>query len=187
MTGKEKCKLLRQIRCEIARANGITYTPPECAYEGECAGTCPRCDAEVRFLDAELNRMAKEGKEITLAGVSLQTFDTYVSPKPEDDDPFDMSIELAGVSLDRGNLSVGDDWPSDESWLDESIEVLELSEQTCRNLMRANITRVIELVSYTEDDLCDELILRREDAEEAVGKLARYKKLVRMKELQKLF
>lgn len=71
MTGKEKCNLLRQIRKEIARTNGIEYLMPECDYAGDdCPGTCPKCDAEVRYLESELNRRAAMGYPITLAGLS---------------------------------------------------------------------------------------------------------------------
>ena len=50
MTGKEKCRLLRQIRREIAESNGIPYSTEECTFEGACTGTCPRCEEEVRVL-----------------------------------------------------------------------------------------------------------------------------------------
>lgn len=57
MTGKEKCKLLRQIRKEIAETNGIVYITTDCTYDGDdCRGTCPKCDEEIAYLDAELNR-----------------------------------------------------------------------------------------------------------------------------------
>ena len=39
--GKSTCKLLKDIRQQIADANGISYQPKECHYEGDCAGTCP--------------------------------------------------------------------------------------------------------------------------------------------------
>lgn len=71
MTGKEKCNLLRQIRKEIAKTNGIEYLTSECDYQGnDCPGTCPKCDAEVRYLESELNRRAAMGYPITLAGLS---------------------------------------------------------------------------------------------------------------------
>ena len=53
MTGKEKCKLLKAIRREIAETNGIVYLTSECTFEGECKGTCPKCDAEIRMGDLE--------------------------------------------------------------------------------------------------------------------------------------
>lgn len=70
MTGKEKCKLLRQIRKEIAETNGIVYITTDCTYEGDdCLGTCPKCDEEIAYLDAELNRKIADGELITLAGL----------------------------------------------------------------------------------------------------------------------
>ena len=64
MTGKEKCELLRSIRREIAERNGIEYLSAECHHEGDCLGTCPKCDAEARFLNSELERLVKEGKSV---------------------------------------------------------------------------------------------------------------------------
>lgn len=66
--------MLRQIRREIAAANGISYFPAECHHIGDCPGTCPVCDEEIRFLDSELNRKAKNGEKITISGISAEAF-----------------------------------------------------------------------------------------------------------------
>lgn len=71
MRGKEKCKYLREIRKRIASENDIRLVTEECTYKGECTGTCPRCEAEVRYLESELDRRQKMGKIVTLAGLSL--------------------------------------------------------------------------------------------------------------------
>ncbi len=74
LTGREKCSLLKQIRKEIAESNGIVYLTSECTYQGnDCTGTCPKCDAELRYLNAELARKAESGRPITLAGLTLNT------------------------------------------------------------------------------------------------------------------
>ncbi|MBR5374386.1 MAG: hypothetical protein IK131_06925 [Paludibacteraceae bacterium] len=71
MLGKEKCKYLREIRKKIALENDIRLVTDECTYKGECKGTCPKCEAEVRYLENELERKKKIGKIITIAGLSL--------------------------------------------------------------------------------------------------------------------
>lgn len=48
--GKEICGILKDIRRRIAEANGIEYVAAECRYEGDCSGTCPRCEAEAAAL-----------------------------------------------------------------------------------------------------------------------------------------
>lgn len=68
--GKEKCRILKEIRRRIAEANGIEYVTSECRYKGDCAGTCPKCEAEVRYLEAELHARRLLGKAVVLAGVS---------------------------------------------------------------------------------------------------------------------
>ena len=42
MKGKDKCRMLKQIRKKIADANDIPYFVEECPYQGECRGTCPK-------------------------------------------------------------------------------------------------------------------------------------------------
>ena len=71
MLGKEKCKYLREIRKKIALENDIRLVTDECSFKGECKGTCPKCEAEVRYLENELERKRKIGKIVTIAGLSL--------------------------------------------------------------------------------------------------------------------
>lgn len=53
-SGKEKCEILRRIRQDIAERYGLQYTPSECKHQGDCAGTCPKCDAELEDLQRQL-------------------------------------------------------------------------------------------------------------------------------------
>ncbi|WP_449028190.1 carboxypeptidase-like regulatory domain-containing protein [Prevotella jejuni] len=68
--GKSTCKLLKSIRQQIANANGISYQPKECHYEGDCAGTCPACEAEVRYLETQLRERKRKGWGIKVAGLA---------------------------------------------------------------------------------------------------------------------
>ena len=56
MTGKEKCKYLKELRAKIAAENGVEgFEYKECPYQGECEGTCPACDAEAEALQQALS------------------------------------------------------------------------------------------------------------------------------------
>lgn len=70
MSGKKKCKILKQIRQQIALNNDIEYVVEECPFQGECKGTCPRCEEEVRYLERELEKRRKAGKVVVIAGVA---------------------------------------------------------------------------------------------------------------------
>ena len=52
--GKQKCEILRRIRIDIAERYGLRYNPSECTHEGDCSGTCPKCDAELKDLQRQL-------------------------------------------------------------------------------------------------------------------------------------
>ena len=60
MNGKNKCKILKEIRREIAEANDIPLEIPECTYEGDCPGTCPQCEEELNCL-TEAVRKIRDG------------------------------------------------------------------------------------------------------------------------------
>ena len=68
--GKSTCKVLKEIRQKIANENGIRYAPKECHYKGECKGTCPACEAEVRYLEEELKQKRRNGFAIKLGGIA---------------------------------------------------------------------------------------------------------------------
>lgn len=70
MTGKNKCKILKDIRRQIAIDNNIDLVVEECKFKGECTGTCPRCEAEVAYLEKELAKRKKLGQSIALAGIA---------------------------------------------------------------------------------------------------------------------
>lgn len=70
MTGKSKCKILKDIRRQIAADNDIEFITSECKHQGECSGTCPKCEAEVRYLEQELAKRQKAGKAVAVAGIA---------------------------------------------------------------------------------------------------------------------
>lgn len=70
MRGKEKCRALKEIRRQIAEANDIVLAVSECTYQGECRGTCPRCESELRFLERELAIRRNLGKAVAVVGLS---------------------------------------------------------------------------------------------------------------------
>ena len=68
--GHNICDTLKAIRKQIADANGIDYSPEECHFTGECKGTCPKCEQDVRDLEYELHLRQMAGKAIKVAGIA---------------------------------------------------------------------------------------------------------------------
>ena len=69
LLGKQKCRILKEIRQRIADENDIPFVTQECRHRGECSGTCPRCESELRYLEQQLDRRAALGKRITVAAL----------------------------------------------------------------------------------------------------------------------
>ena len=92
--GKKICGYLKGIRRKIAEENDIKLDIPECTYEGECRGTCPRCEWEVQYLEKTLFERMKLGKIATISGLALGlsacggNFDS----QPDDDIMGDMPM-----------------------------------------------------------------------------------------------
>ena len=68
--GKQTCKILKEIRRQIAEANGIEFATSECRYKGDCLGTCPKCESEVSYLEKQLRARSLAGKAVAIAGIS---------------------------------------------------------------------------------------------------------------------
>ena len=69
--GKTTCKVLKEVRRKIAEANNIPLQERECTHTGDCAGTCPYCESEVRYLEHELSKRRALGKAVAVAGIAL--------------------------------------------------------------------------------------------------------------------
>ncbi len=70
MKGKERCRILKEIRQKIADENDIRFVTEECRHKGDCLGTCPKCESELRYLEKELEKRRKLGKTVAIAGLT---------------------------------------------------------------------------------------------------------------------
>ena len=68
--GRAICKVLKDVRQKIANENGISYHPEECHHKGECTGTCPGCEKEIRYLEEQLNNKQHSGLGLKVAGIA---------------------------------------------------------------------------------------------------------------------
>lgn len=146
MNGKSKCKILKDIRKKIAEANDIAYVTSECKYQGECAGTCPKCEAEVRYLEEELAKRKNLGKMVAVAGIAATLvvasagcdatipFQTAGDPLPRETSfqthPSDTDPVAGAVPIDETTQSSDDELlgepvlmgdlalPEDSTWWD---------------------------------------------------------------------
>ncbi len=69
MSGKQKCRILKEIRQRIADENDIPFVTKECTFQGDCSGTCPRCESELRYLEGQLALRASMKKKVTVAAL----------------------------------------------------------------------------------------------------------------------
>ncbi len=101
--GKKVCKILKEIRQQIANKNDIEYITSECHFQGECKGSCPKCEAEVRYLENELNKRRQLGKTATIAGISLGIVGSFTAcngPKQENVPVLKQDTIMETVDID---------------------------------------------------------------------------------------
>lgn len=95
--GKTTCKILKDIRKQIAEANDIELVIKECTYQGDCLGTCPRCESEVAYLERELARREAMGKAVKVVGLAAASFAaTACSLKPHQKSDLEEDTILMG-------------------------------------------------------------------------------------------
>jgi hypothetical protein len=132
MNGKKKCKILKEIRRQIAMQNDIEYITSECQHKGDCKGTCPKCEAEVRYLEKELEKRQKLGRSVAVVGIAAALAVStvgceYMPEKPIVDE---LSGDVAGPNgpeFTMGDYALpGEDVPVDGEMLPPFITVSEL-------------------------------------------------------------
>lgn len=154
MTGREKCQLLRLIRKQIAEANNIEFKTTECSYDGPCAGTCPKCDVEIRYLETQLKAKSANREGISIEGLALEAYNEAISCThiwkgastytQEDLEPLEAGYVLPPYSRLRGH------W---DAKLDSPVEMLDLDSVTVQALRSAEISTVHHLTQMTKYDL----------------------------------
>ena len=97
--GKQTCKILKEIRRQIAAENDIKLTVEECTYQGDCLGTCPKCEAEVRYLERELEKRQRMGKAAVVAGLSVGLLSTSQVALAQQPDSLNMNQNNLGTLL----------------------------------------------------------------------------------------
>lgn len=125
MTGRKKCEILREIRKQIAKDNGITYLSSDCGNKSQsCRGTCAICDAEARYLNYEINEKARRGEKINISCVSLGNYlDNY---------------EITEKELPKMDIGGMDE---------------EMRERTKRALIRAGIKTIDDFSTSSDDEM----------------------------------
>lgn len=48
---RAKCGVLKSIRREFCKTNGVPLAIEDCTYKGRCAGTCPKCEEELSYIN----------------------------------------------------------------------------------------------------------------------------------------
>lgn len=103
--GKNTCRILKDIRRQIAEANDIEFVTSECRYQGDCLGTCPKCEAEVRYLEQQLRARSLAGKAVALAGISaglifMPSCSSSSSDKSTNANPSDSELVITDLDDD---------------------------------------------------------------------------------------
>lgn len=140
--GKKVCASLKQVRKQIADANGIPYEVTECQHQGNCKGTCPKCEAELRYIENQLSLRRAAGMAVSIVGLSLGVAATFAScsaPQPtgpsqssESVQPVPPSIqeEYEGEIILDGDVCapesepVQDPKPLDQCIIEDNFELL---------------------------------------------------------------
>jgi len=127
MKGKEKCKALKEIRQKIAEQNDIAFAVSECTHQGDCKGTCPKCEAELRYLERQLEIRKNLGKAVVVAGISAGMCAPMVACSPIESIG-DAMGNLFNISTDQeleGATQPPEDLAGDVEYIPEDVQGME--------------------------------------------------------------
>ena len=120
--GKKICKALKNIRSLVAQANDIPLQIEECTYKGNCTGTCPKCEAEARFLEEALNQRRDKGLPIKVEHLMSEEHLRQIVESTSDENNFDND-DLAPL---QGMPMPPEYWEKGQiEEVDENIHILE--------------------------------------------------------------
>ena len=114
--GKKICEHLKVVRKQIADANDIPYEITECPHQGPCAGTCPKCESELRYIENQLSLRRAAGKAVSLVGLSLGISSVFAASKeiPFNDKPIQEEPPIQSIKTTTDSLpAMGEDEPED--------------------------------------------------------------------------
>lgn len=184
MKGKGKCKILKDIRRKIAEENGIDYVTTECKYQGDCTGTCPKCESEVRYLEAELEKRRSAGKAVLVAGIAASMVvgmpGCAASETPAGTSPVQPSTELTQPLPSQSDPThveeVGEIYiPESSVATEESVTMgdpTEAPSETYPELMGVPVPGEVPVLKETEETvppLQGDIPMPTEDPEEFMG------------------
>lgn len=169
MKGKEKCKALKEIRQKIAEQNDIAFAVSECTHQGDCRGTCPKCEAELRYLERQLEIRKNLGKAVVVAGISAGMCVPMVACNP---------IEAVGDVIADVYYSINppEDIAGDVQYIPEDVAGMEGPAPESDEPDGEDILGGLEEydpsedVESTENDL-DAMCPSEEDSEELAGEI----------------
>ena len=101
--------MLKEVRRKVADANGIPLQERECTHTGDCAGTCPYCESEVRYLERELSKRRALGKAVAVAGIALSAVSMTgcASYEPVTSSSTDEPCKTSLPSITEERITVG--------------------------------------------------------------------------------
>ena len=159
--GKHTCKILKEIRMQIAAENDIELVTSECTYQGDCLGTCPKCEEEVRYLERELEKRQRMGKAAVVVGLSVGLLGASQMALAQQPDSLRMdTIEKADENVEI--FGIVENMPMFRGGERKLLEFLENNLVYPQEAIDAGVEGKVFVEFYIEKDgtVCDAKVLR---------------------------
>ncbi len=166
--GKKVCASLKQVRKQIADANGIPYEVTECKHQGNCKGTCPKCEAELRYIENQLSLRRAAGLAVSIVGLSLGVAATFAScsaPQPAGPSQPAESVQLVPPPLQEeteGEIILDGDIcapeseskqePSNQRFIEDNLELIVCGEDDTAIVEEIEMDDFGDIIEGEEND-----------------------------------
>lgn len=120
---REKCDHLKQIRKSVADSLGVDLKQTVCTFEGECSGTCPKCQQEEKKLSKALlaGTAVAASAAIMLTGCTNDSFELEgaTSLPPWEDEMIDGGMTEPELEIEQpvleGDIAIIDEDMNDSA------------------------------------------------------------------------
>lgn len=156
--------MLKTIRAYVAEKYGLAYAATECNHQGDCPGTCPKCDAELADLQRQLveHGITEITQDKTLSDMVENYINTLRQDKNEQQplggipEPLDKIFRIEGMPAPtvpmEGDISLSPITPEPEYERKVILNAIiaAMLDMGWQEMLEAEITELKDHVPYSD-------------------------------------
>lgn len=123
---KEQCDILKAQRKKLADELGIDLNQSECTFDGNCLGTCPKCQEEERLLnEALLGKKEDKNNNVGTSFLGPKVMGKFVSNNDWFEKTPKIDDDILGEEFNDENLFMGEVSEDNTDKIDKMLNLID--------------------------------------------------------------